>query len=364
MGKMGNSLFYTLIAVIFCCHVQVNSFISSGRVGYISQVQRISSRPQLSHSYDKRLNLSVSTLENDECSSPESKLVNIEAVASAGLTDEEIPLILSAVKLATDAYGIEFLTSDFQFERNPAVPVSVPGAMGRCILLSLNNVADDWTDDDERLVPFKASISEQIDNLIMQGQIQQPMLVSIKPSYTIEREDISSILCPLVENEVELYDLRLIMEGSTGEDKGEGQEISVRKPDIHVEIDGAIVPDAYTGEGVWDTSSILVFDDFIDAGLRERLLDVVNNRHEGYDFDDRLYGPDPRRWERGGLDDTPDDEADGGAVCWGLREEAIEQLCFGFNPAVDEVERKICALFADFDVARLPESVLGPYISK
>lgn len=49
--------------------------------------------------------------------------------------------------------------------------------------------------------------------------------------------------------------------------------------------------------------------------------------------------------------------------CWGLTDEAIEELCFEEHPAIIEAEQIISNVFADFDVCRLPEAILGPCIS-
>ena len=178
-----------------------------------------------------------------------------------------------------------------------------------------------------------------------------------------------------------MYDLRLPLENSNADDDDSNADggyssvavSSVPQAQTCIEIDGAMIPDAYTGEEGWDTSSILVFDDFVDSTLRESLLDVIlkrdGNDDENYDlFDDINLGPDPRRWERGGLDDTPADSETGedveGAVvventasCWGLREEAVEELCYEYHPAIAEVEKKVCSIFPDYDVARLPTAM-------
>jgi hypothetical protein len=72
-------------------------------------------------------------------------------------------------------------------------------------------------------------------------------------------------------------------------------------PKERAEIDGAMVPDPYTDEEHFDTSSVLVFDNFVDSELRERLLDVINKRNgDGARWDDKTLGPDPKRWIRGG----------------------------------------------------------------
>lgn len=280
--------------------------------------------------------------------------IHIKVVASAGLTKDELPIILSSVRSTLDDnFGMQILTHDSFHDINPAIPSSVPGALGRVLLLSLENV--DWDEDDERLDPFKYTISNKFDTLIG-TDIEQPIILSIIPNFRNDiNSDTSGILNSIIEREVMKYDLRKPMSSSNaiGEDK--------TSPTIHVEIDGAMVPDPYLNVEKWDTSSVLVFDDFVDTSLRMRLLDVINKRDENYDWDDRIQGPDPKRWERGGLQDTFDDESE---PCWGLTEEATNDLCFEEHCAILDVEQKICNLFSPhFVVTRLPEAVLGPYVS-
>lgn len=300
--------------------------------------------------------------------------VHIEAIASAGLAEEELPFILSAASEAlSENFGIEFRSNNGIINTNPAVPKSVPGATGRVLLLSLNNVANDWEENDDRLDPFKNVISQQIDALVGY-QIEQPVLVSIRPNYNISEsaggEDALSMLnflSTMVNNEAMMYGLctPMVSDSVNSTDSGVINEDQILSsvPSTHVEIDGAMVPNPYTKDESWDTSTVLIFDDFVDHSLRERLLDVVNKRDDNYDWDDKIKGPDPKRWERGGLMDTFGDEEDK-PTCWGLTEEATNELCFEQHPAIAEVEKKLSALFArNFVVTRLPEAVFGSCVS-
>lgn len=339
--------------------IGIISLLSISRVQAFSLLPTHVSAPY-STNYRNFQQWSTTSLSAQSQASSKTKLVHIEAIASAGLTNEELPIILSAVNAATDEFGIEFVTDNFKGSCDPAI--AIPGATGRVLLLSLNNikVADDWTDDDERLDVFKTSISQQIDALVGH-QIEQPVLVSVKPTYKSKRGTlISQVLSGIVQNEVKTYGLRDPM---VSEEEAESATNEARmSPAIHVEIDGAMVPDPSTKEENWDTSTILVFDDFVDSSLRERLLDVILKRDESYSWDDKK-GPDPKRWERGGLADTPGDEAEG-AACWGLTEDAINELCFDKHAAIVEVEKKISDLFyPEFDVSRLPEAVFGQCVS-
>mmetsp|Transcript_23167 Transcript_23167/g.34491 ORF Transcript_23167/g.34491 Transcript_23167/m.34491 type:complete len:490 (+) Transcript_23167:56-1525(+) len=284
------------------------------------------------------------------------KTVYLEGIASAGLTNEEIPHILSVTREAlADEFGIEFRTDNMIHENDPAIPDMVPGATGRVLLITLNNVASDWEVDDERLDPFKNIISQRIDSIVG-SEIEQPVLVSVRPNYIRNGESLSQVLSDIVHKEAITYDLcrPIISKKIIGKDQ--------ILPTIQVEIDGAMIYDYYTQEEVWDTSSVMVFDDFVDNSLRERLLDVVNGRDEEYSWNDKTHGPDPKRWIRGGLMDTLNDNEDV-PTCWGLSEEATHELCFEEHSAIAEVEEKISNLFPDFTVTRLPEACFGSCVS-
>lgn len=228
------------------------------------------------------------------------EVVHIEAIGCAGLTQKEVSIALDVANEALhDNFGIEFITDNVCADSNPAVPKSIHGATGRVLLLSLNNIANDWTLNDERLEPFKNAISQQMDSLVGNG-LSQPILVSVQPSFRNRNNDATDLqpICQaIVEKEVTTYGLRSPMVV----DAAEIGEKKVTMPREHVEIDGAMVPDPYTNEEHFDTSSILVFDDFVDSDLRERLLDVVNKREGGApQWNDKSLGPDPKRWIRGG----------------------------------------------------------------
>lgn len=284
--------------------------------------------------------------------SQESLRPHLEVITSAGLTIDEIPLVLSTVKSAIeDNFEMEILTEKMIIDIKPAVPNSIPGALGRLLLLSLNNFEDD-EDDNDIVSAFKNTISQEIDFILGNG-IEQPILVSVKRNFnTMNDANKSILLNSIIENEVILYDLRIPLVSSTTTNK--------IKPTAQIEIDGALIADPYSNKDIWDTSTILVFDDFVENTLRKRLLNVLNN-NEGIYWNDKMDGPDPKRWEKGGLIDIFD-EGDK-STCWGLTEEATRELCFEEHESILEVEQKICALFSDFIVARLPEAVLGANVS-
>jgi hypothetical protein len=111
-----------------------------------------------------------------------------------------------------------------------------------------------------------------------------------------------------------------------------------------------------------------VFDNLVNPALRKRLLNVVKgNPEEANDeWNEVDFGPDPNRWERGGLMDVVDEngaETTSDGTCWGLTNDAIVDICFDHHPAIAEFESKLSQLFSDFVVSRLPEAVFGDCIS-
>ena len=300
--------------------------------------------------------------------------VHMAAIGLAGVGNEELPFLLNAVSKACSDFGITFTKEHLKHETTPAKLENVHGANGRVILLSLNNVDATWTWNDERLVPFQCLISEKLDE-IMYGMddntcspsIEQPILICIRPSYGFlpNTSNLPLILGQVAKKEVDQYELcKPLLDQKIAYDPKDSIV-----PNIHVEIDGAMVMNPYLGKETWDTSSIFVFDELVDNDLRERLLDVVLG--EGISdpnqvrWNDVSDGPDPNRWMLGGLDDVPGSESavSEAPSCWGLREEAIDDLCFCSHDAITEFEMKLMRLFPDYIVTRLPEAVLGACVS-
>ena len=298
--------------------------------------------------------------------------VHMAAIGIAGVGYDEVPALMYAVSSACSEFGIDFVKENVKHETAPVQLENMYGSNGRVMLLSLNNVDETWTWNDDRLAPFQCLISEKLDQ-VMYGMddtspsIHQPILVCIRPSHEFlpETSDLSLILGQVAKTEVDQYELckPLLDEEIEYEPK------DLMAPDIHVKIDGAMVMNPYLSKETWDTSSIFVFDELVDSDLRERLLDVVLGRDSSdphqVRWDDISDGPDPKRWLLGGLDDVP--EIDSGASeapsCWGLREEAIDDLCFSNHDAITEFEMKLMSLFPDYIVTRLPEAVLGACVS-
>lgn len=277
----------------------------------------------------------------------------LECIGLAGLSEDEIPIVLEAIRRAASESDVLFAMRE---ERVSCVTISrdvVPGALGRVVLLSLNSAVDwDYDNDDEMLVSIQSMVANKIDSLIG-NQIEQPVLISIELNANgYEDESLVSKMTSIIQETVDEYDLRKPIEGGeVAEDTSFDEMVTAI-----VEIDKGLVMDVYSRKEYFDTSNIMIFDNFIDDNLRERLLDVILKRDGSWD--DSSNGPDPRIFERGALNDTPDQEHEE-ATCWGMKEEYIVDLCHNNHDAIKEVERKLSVLFPDFIVSRMPEAVYG-----
>jgi hypothetical protein len=205
-------------------------------------------------------------------------------------------------------------------------------------------------------------------HLFETGELQQPVLVSVQTTPSDGGEVVNAI----VEREIEAYGLRTPLQSKSDNGSGNQDDTDRYTPALRIELDGAETLVESTGESFWDTSSLLVFDNLMDDDLRRRLLDVVNGKpaSPSPDWNDVQDGPDPNRWIRGGLLDVPDDseeavdeEEQAASSCWGLPTEAIEDLCFGTHPAIQDFEAILTKLFPQFVVCRLPEAVYGDSVS-
>jgi 2OG-Fe(II) oxygenase superfamily len=254
------------------------------------------------------------------------------------------------------------------------------GATGRVLLLqplSDDNVSFDDDDDDK----WYGSMTNEIDHHVMQGIWQrddhtkyeqfflsQPLILSIEREIP-SKSDLPTYMKNLVARTVQEYEMMIPLPKSESNSPPNHDCIT---PTLQMEVDGAVVISS-NGEKFWDTSSILVFDNLISEELRSKLLDVVLGRE---DYDDRWDctrdGPDPRRWIRGGLMDTTEEKNDENEEdntttthhpCWGLSEDAIEDLCFSHHEAVEEFEIILSQLFSNFIVSRLPEVMFGEDIT-
>jgi len=361
-----------------------------------------------------------------------SETVKVKAIASSGLSDTELSHLLPAIEeLCCAGFDLSFDADGMvRHGHRAAVPESVPGATGRVLLLSFYYDGDDEEDGDisESLRPY---ISQILDDQVMDGILSQPILLgalvttdrhhtSERPSLDFDTANVATndveYLKRIIEQDVRQYQLRKpIFQSHTHtsnkphtqtqpQPQPQPQPTGIHIPTLHIEIDGAMIQNLYTSsslptnthttsidhnqqhqhqhqqqqqEEIWDTSTIIVLDDLISDNLRQRLLDTVHGRTTDTTtarYDD-TNGPDPTRWIRGGLEDTPSPSNEASSS-WGLTEQATLDLCADDPPhgAVREVEAILSRLFSSsssssppgdggFVVSRFPEAVLGADVS-
>lgn len=277
--------------------------------------------------------------------------MTLNCIGLAGLSDDESFIVLSAIKEVASEQDVLFVMEEDRLDCETISLDAVPGALGRVVLLSLNTVGDK-NHDDERSVSIESMVADKIDSLIG-NQIEQPILISVEMNAEVYDDDILiSKLSSIIQETVHDYDLRKPIE------EGETTETNAihTKATAVVKIDKGVILDVYTRKEYVDMSDIMIFDNFIDDDLRERLLDVILKRDGAWN--DKKDGPDPRIFMRGALNDIPDQD-DEEATCWGMKEEYIVDLCYNDHDVIKEVERKISMLFPDFLVSRMPEAVYG-----
>ena len=292
--------------------------------------------------------------------SPSELDVRLGASRSAGVDQDELSSVLETIASVCQEFCITFEHNNIQTDPSPLRLESIPGALGRVLLIDVSGLPDNVDVDDTELISqIKVYASEQIDNVLCSDEeSKQPILLAFRHTHSNDNlEDV-------IAKEVADYGLRDAISESTVKMNSEIKFL----PSKHVQIDGAFVEtiDTPVSSQHFDTSSVIVFDNLVSTGLRKRLLNVVNGiPEEETDAWDEVDGPNPTRWERGSLTDiageSVNDEPDGS--CWGLGTDAIEDICFNYHPAIAEFEGTLSQLFSDFTISRLPEAVFGECIS-
>lgn len=305
--------------------------------------------------------------------------IELHAVAYSGLNKKEFQIIQEMVETACwEGIGLSVTCNSTDIspklqQESPTKSARIIGALGRVLLLHTNL-------DGESIENIEYAIGEQMDSLLYSEPplLTQPILVKLQnPTFPTYNNGLTSastgeILKLLMEQELDMYEMnKPIVEENVESDRKSTKGACC--PGIHVELDAAEVTDAHSSTTWWDTSTLLVFDDLVNDDLRKRLLQTTlgpNARH----WNDIEKGPDPGRWVRGGLMDTAggdDDEGESAEIdattpmsCWGLKDEAVEDICFNQHDAIDEFERIISEeVFPQFVVSRLPEAVFGACVS-
>ena len=358
--------------------------------------------------------LHISTRDQDATTqkhTPPSIDISLEAFASSGIhCKSELPHILDTISTVCEEYGMPLKNTNniiqHQCSELPSTVDSIPGVLGRVLLIKVHGVPVDYDlDENEIFSQLKIDLSERIDMMLSNSegteyeasnikQQNQPILLAFQTDDgNYDDNNTSTAISDAIEKEVLDYSLR---EGVDDVCQILDDDLSVDSllttdigcfihpyqfeincyPQMVIEIDGDMVQSSMHNAAThFDTSSILVFDKLLDKKLRKRLLNVVQGYPESHSEDDDDWndidnGPDPKRWVRGGLMDVvPDDNSlqndnnDRRGSCWGLSDEAIMDICFGDHPAIAEFESKLSQLFPDFVVSRLPEAVLGECVS-
>ena len=181
------------------------------------------------------------------------------------------------------------------------------GATGRVLLLQACKDFDDHQDD-VMLENVSCAMSQTLDTLIYNNPplLSQPVLISIQTdSFLQEETSIRKALVSSIQNQVTEYEMAIPL--------AYNPKLSTHCiPSLHVEVDGAFIQDL-NGKSVWDTSTILVFDNFVSKRLAKTTAQHVvlgqdDDSSSSSAWNDIQDGPDPRRWTRGGLVDIPNND--------------------------------------------------------
>ncbi|KAG7342158.1 2OG-Fe(II) oxygenase superfamily-domain containing protein [Nitzschia inconspicua] len=297
----------------------------------------------------------------------------LSLVASSGLDQAEISSLVGAIEEAYhQAVGVEVPcdTTETRILQDPLTSTLYPGALGRVVLVHSNL-------DEDSIDEFQQILAVTMDPLVYSedATLRQPVLISVQNEIpqTSKTSDTACqrLLIDVIQKEVEQYEMAKPLEGTPST---QHLKDASYVPSFRVELDGATTTDEYSSKIFWDTSSLLVFDNLVSDDLRRRLLQVTlgTTTNQDDEWDDNQNGPNPNRWIRGGLMDIPEDDTEAAensdieqkmTSCWGLTDEAIDDICFQQHEAIAEMEGMLVKLFPQFMVSRLPEAVFGDCVS-
>ena len=387
-------MMYTLLILPIICIVSSYAFVGPAN----NHQHKITSTSHHTHQ------LYIATQNEDVTTSTSSLDIKLQAYISSGIEcKSDLSIILQTIKsTCEEEYGLPINVSNLQCNEQPAVADSIPGVLGRVLVINVYGMPSVDIDEDELIMQLKNDLSERIDIILQSDDVsnQQPILLAFQSSSdanipnTATTEDSAAIISDIIEKEISDYSLQeevneicSIIDEDVDLDSllttSNGcfvhpYEIEINcYPSMVVEIDGDMVSSSLQNlqeeddaqDMYFDTSSVLVFDKLLDKKLRKRLLNVVKGYPEDHtsekdDWDDVMNGPDPSRWERGGLVDIVNENLDNeedsvGGSCWGLSDDSIMDICYNEHPAIAEFESKLSLLFPDFIVSRLPEAIFG-----
>jgi hypothetical protein len=243
----------------------------------------------------------------DEVTDITKNIAFVKAVAASGLHGTEVPVVLKAIHEAFSYYNsmedediLGNVNIDFQYDTSN-MPVfqesgaGIVGATGRVLLLETNDL------DETMMELIQYVVAQKMDQLLYNEEeriLTQPILISIHPGMTNDDDSpketkLKQRLPEIIQEQVAMYEMATPLPVSN--DNAIIMEESLI-PTIQVELDGAYVADECSQEQVWDTSSVLVFDDLVSEDLRKRLLNVILGRTSDNiknDWDDITNGPNP-----------------------------------------------------------------------
>ena len=311
----------------------------------------------------------------DEYQSTETTLN--DALLVCFQTDDELELKLARFGLDTAGLGIDNDKNNHNennFELNHDSKVYVNSARYLSSIVA-NNVQEHEliiATTSRKIQPHSTKRKIDVDNTDMDDDISERSFV---PSMHVEM-DGGYVAYPLHQNVSTVDDDEHEHEHNNGIDNGSR--------------------DHNDGSEYWDTSTLLVFDNLVSQDLRKRLLDVIVRGDSDLEYHDAKNGPDPDRWVRGALMDVPDSDdatgmdnddydhdtgnenrnsygnehtdededntnSQGGG--WGLQDHALHEICYKPHAAIQDMESILSNLFTDFNVSRLPSTVLGSSIT-
>eukprot|EP01082_Thalassiosira_pseudonana_P002207 g1999.t1 g1999 contig11:501762-503174(+) len=295
--------------------------------------------------------------------------IRLEATVSSGIDPTtELPRVLEIIASVCDEFGTTFTYNNIQANESPSRPESLPGVLGRVLLISIHGVPSDF-DVDESVLMSKIKIflpsiltacpmgreGKTLSLYCLRFDQMLPMTRMLRVSF---KRRLQTMVCEMSFTKVLLKALTRTLSFLQHILKSMGQWYKLSHRRL---------------QHISTQSSVLVFDNLVSESLRGRLLNVIKGNPEYYSeledgWDDTELGPNPKRWVRGGLMDVVGDSsaennytADGN--CWGLTDEAIIDICFNEHSAIAEFESILSQLFSDFIVSRLPEAVLGECVS-
>mmetsp|Transcript_43419 Transcript_43419/g.104921 ORF Transcript_43419/g.104921 Transcript_43419/m.104921 type:complete len:283 (+) Transcript_43419:21-869(+) len=214
----------------------------------------------------------------------------VKPVAASGLGDSELQLILQAIEqgislsnweefdegFANINVAFEYEDSLSSISLHPA-PDAVRGSTGRALILSID---DDKLSGEGMDEVIQYVVAQAIDQQLYseeQTLLKQPILVSIQPAQDLADTDLQELLEDLIQDQLFMYEMTTPLPMAAEEAI---LPESALTPTLQVELDGDYVLDVWSQEQVWDTSSVMVFDNLVSDDLRKKSPRCHFGRHK------------------------------------------------------------------------------------